>query len=78
MSRLEEREKAIQEVINNFAELLEKYEQYRPFARYGQLEFHLNTIKRRRDLGSARAALLDSRFLTSLYQTLIAWGIGSR
>ena len=48
------------------------------FIKTAQLATHAKTIAIRRKLGSAQAALNDSTFLTSLYGTLRAWGIGSR
>jgi hypothetical protein len=38
----------------------------------------VETIRLRRELGSATAAVRDDRFLHSLYRTLNAWGIGRR
>ena len=49
-----------------------------PFRKYGQLEYHRETINRRLELGSASAAVTDERFQRALYKTLQAWGIGSR
>ena len=43
-----------------------------------QLEYHLETIRRRRDLGSAANAINDDDFDRSLYRTLQAWEIGVR
>jgi hypothetical protein len=78
MSRLKKREELISRLIGDFGRFLELYDRHVPFSRYGQLEFHVNTIAKRRELGSARAAISDTPFLKSLHQTLEAWGIGSR
>jgi hypothetical protein len=44
-----------------------------------QLRYHhIDTIQRRRELGSAGAAIRDVAFQKKLYETLRAWGIGSR
>ncbi len=65
-------------LVKNFGSYVAAYEQNPPFRRYGQLEFHRETIDRRFELGSAIAAVNDDRFLNSLYKTLQKWGIGSR
>jgi hypothetical protein len=65
-------------LISEFAKCLEAYDRDCPFTKYGQLEYHVKTIERRRKLGSGEAALADDSFQQSLYQTLQAWGIGSR
>lgn len=65
-------------IIARFKTFLEAYDRYCPFTRYGQLEFHRETIQRLRHLGSAEAALDDPSFQKSLYRTIQAWGIGSR
>lgn len=54
------------------------HDQHCPFKKYGQLEYHRETIRLRRALGSANAALHDVPFLESRHQTLQAWGIGLR
>src|SRR3990172_1526791 len=65
-------------LIARFKTCLEAYDRYCPFTKYGQLEYHVETIRQRRDLGSAEAALDDTSFQKSFYRTLQAWGIGSR
>ena len=65
-------------LIARFKTCLEAYNRYCPFTKYGQLEYHAETIRHRRDLGSAEAALDDISFQKSFYRTLQAWGIGSR
>lgn len=65
-------------LIATFAHFVRVFEQRPPFTRYGQLEFHLETIAARRKLGSVANALADDTFLRSLYKTLQAWGIGAR
>jgi hypothetical protein len=65
-------------LVARFKECLEAYDRDCPFTKYGQLEYHAETIERRRNLGSAQAALDDQSFQRSLYKTLKAWGIGSR
>jgi hypothetical protein len=65
-------------LVANFKGFLDAYDRYCPFTRYGQLEYHVETISLRRRLGSAKAALSDEVFQQSLYRTLQAWGIGSR
>src|SRR6516162_9289000 len=65
-------------LIADFPRYLQIFERDPPFRRYGQWEYHFETIKRRRALGSAKAALTDDKFLAGLYKTLQAWGIGIR
>lgn len=72
------RRSRVPELIAGFSRFADIYIRKPPFARYGQLEFHLETIRLRRTLGSAVAAISDEAFLRSLYRTLQAWGIGAR
>lgn len=65
-------------LVGGFKTFLEAYDRYCPFTRHGQLQYHVETIRSRRRLGSAKAALADEAFLRGLYRTLQAWGIGSR
>ncbi len=65
-------------LISRFTEFLAAYDRDCPFTKYGQLEYHVETIKKRRALGTAGSALNDESFQRSLYRTLQAWGIGSR
>jgi len=78
MNRIQRRNESVTLLINDFGRFLDLYDRHFPFSRYGQLEFHVDTIGKRRELGSVRAAISDSAFLKSLYQTLLAWGIGTR
>ena len=68
----------VQTLIKNFNFFLKYYTDHCPFTKPGQFEFHRDTIQKRRELGSVKAALKDMDYLNSLYQTLRAWGIGSR
>jgi hypothetical protein len=65
-------------LVGNFKTFLEAYDKYCPFTRYDQLQYHLETIRLRRRLGSAKAALEDGAFQHALFRTLQAWRIGSR
>lgn len=65
-------------LIARFPIFLEAYDRFCPFKKYGQLEYHVETIRLRRALGSVEVALGDEAFQKSLYRTLQAWGIGSR
>jgi hypothetical protein len=65
-------------LVQNFAEWLAYFDRRGPFIRTGQLEYHIKTIQRRYELGSAAKACSDELFLKSLYDTLRAWGIGVR
>ena len=62
----------------SFKTFLEAYDRDCPFTRHGQLQYHVETVRLRCRLGSAKAALNDETFQQSLYRTLQAWGIGSR
>lgn len=65
-------------LISHFKQCIEAFNKRPPFQKYGQLEYHLSTIQRRRELGSVAAALADNVFLDNLHKTLKAWGIGIR
>jgi hypothetical protein len=65
-------------LIASFKAFLDAYDRDCPFTRYGQLQYHVETIRLRRDLGSAKAALADDGFQRALYKTLQKWGIGAR
>ena len=65
-------------LISRFPSFLQAFDELCPFNKPGQLRNHLATIKRLRELGSPEAALKDETFLQSLYDTLVAWGIGAR
>ena len=69
---------SVELLIARFSECLKAYDHDCQFTKYGQLEYHIATIERRRELGSAIAALDDHAFKWSLYQTLQAWQIGQR
>lgn len=77
--RLRDRAKRrIEELTADFEHYLEVFDQNTPFTRSGQFECHSRTIRRRRELGTVEAAVLDAAFTQSLWDTLRAWGIGSR
>lgn len=78
-ARLDERRRAnVTALISEFARYLAVFEHDPPFRRYGQWEFHRETIQLRYKLGSAAAALESDEFLEILRKTLQAWGIGIR
>jgi hypothetical protein len=78
MLNLRYREANLSSLIQNFPRWASSFERNPPFGRYGQLEFHVETIRRRREIGSASKAVQDDIFIASLYKTLRAWGIGVR
>src|SRR5688572_23111774 len=78
MTETVKRHLSVNLLVKDFSSWLAVYKRSTPFRRYGQLEYHRQTIDRRFELGSAKTALTDERFLKSLYETLQAWGIGSR
>ena len=65
-------------LVEKFPDWLAHFERHGPFGKRGQLEYHVETISRRNELGSAAAAVTDELFLRGLYNTLRAWGIGVR
>lgn len=65
-------------LIAGFPQFLSAFDKYCPFTKFGQFEYHVKTIKLRRRLGSAKAAVEDRDFRSSLYETLRAWQIGTR
>ncbi len=68
----------IKSLIKNFPFFIKYYADHCPFTKPGQFEFHRETIQKRRELGSVKAALKDMGYLESIYRTIQAWGIGSR
>jgi len=76
--RIAELKEAEDLLIRGFPVFVTAFSRKPAFDKPAQLATHLKTIAIRRDLGSAQAALHDSKFLASLYETLRAWGIGSR
>jgi hypothetical protein len=78
MSAFADRQSRTSLLIAEFPRFLRIFEQNPPFKKTGQLEYHLDTIQRRRALGSATKAVNDDQFVDGLYMTLQAWGIGVR
>lgn len=76
--REKESQRIVPFLINNFEKCIAAFDENPPFSKYGQFEYHYETIMRRIELNSAKAALEDDKFLRCLYKTLRAWGIGSR
>ena len=68
----------VSHLIKDFALFLDEFLRDPPFSRPEQLENHLQTIRLRRQLGTASDAIASDEFLTSLHRTLQAWGIGKR
>jgi hypothetical protein len=78
MAQIGDREANVRSLAQEFPRYLRVFERQPPFNRYGQREYHVETIQRRREAGSAANAIDDEQFLTALYKTLRAWGIGVR
>lgn len=78
MMRRDRVKQRIEDLTADFEYYLEVFDQNTPFTRSGQFECHSRTIRRRRELGTVEAAVLDVSFTRSLWDTLRAWGIGSR
>lgn len=67
----------IRQLIEFFKHYVEGYDKEPPFTDE-QLRAHLDTIRRRRAVGSVAAAISDEIFIRSLHRTLRAWGLGRR
>jgi hypothetical protein len=78
MSRSSKIQARIRLLIANFSHYVDSFVRKPPFTRFGQLEYHLDTIEARARLGSVINAVADDEFLRKLYLTLQAWGIGVR
>ena len=72
------REQRVATLIADFSLCVDTFDHDPVFSRTEQLENHLATIHRRREIAGASAACLDSKFAVLLYRTLKAWGIGQR
>ncbi len=68
----------VERLVLNFERYVADVDAQVPFRKEGQFERHARTIAMRRSLGSAAAAIADTKFLQSLYHTFQAWGIGVR
>lgn len=68
----------VDRLITDFPRYVNAFDARPAFTRPDQLRLHLETIRRRRALRSAGAAVDDDRFLDLLRDTLKAWGIGVR
>jgi hypothetical protein len=77
-SQVNGRQDRIRTLITDFPRFLKRFTNDPPFKKAGQLSTHVATIQLRRKLGSAKRAITDDRFLHSLHETLVAWGIGVR
>jgi len=64
-------------LAGQFERWLDAFDRWCPFSPE-QRDAHVETMTRRRALGSASAALDDDEFLWVLYRTLQRWRIGSR
>jgi hypothetical protein len=65
------------QLVREFPNCVTAYDERVPFTGE-QLAAHRETIDLRRQAGGVRAAVNDPRFVTSLYRTLKAWGLGVR
>ncbi len=72
MKRPEEIKRRTELLAGNFEHYLLAFDENPAFRKPEQLQKHVATIKRRRELGSASAAATDIRFLSLLYETLNA------
>ena len=66
------------DLIENFSECVQTYDDRTPFNRARQVQTHLGTIARLRELGGPEAAIHDAQFVQMLRDTLKSWGIGAR
>lgn len=65
-------------LVAKFSRWLDHFVDHGPFTRPEQLECHSRAIALRREHASAASASEDSAFVEALYDTLRAWGVGSR
>lgn len=77
-NRAKELENRVEELIQGFDGFLEVFLQEPPFKKEGQLDYHVKTIQMLNKLGGAESALKSPDFMSLLWRTLQAWGIGSR
>lgn len=75
---INEVERRVAGVIDEFAICLETYDERIPFTRNGQYSLHRATIDGRRSFASVLDAIENEVFLRDFHQTLYAWGIGKR
>jgi hypothetical protein len=73
-----ETNRRVELLIKDFERYLSAFNAEPAFKRTGQLENHVATIVKRRELGTATVAVRNTAFLKLLYQTLNSWGIGQR
>ena len=71
-------ERRVTLLVETFSGLVAYFGRRPAFRRFGQLEFHQETIAIRKSSGSAAHAIQNRDFRRGLYKTLQAWGIGSR
>jgi hypothetical protein len=74
-TRLDEK---IEMLIQHFGSYLQYFDKNSLFNKAAQLNSHMKTIRRRRELGSAALAAADSIFCESLHATLHNWGRNGR
>ncbi len=70
-------DRVVENLAGRFAAWLDAFDRLCPFTPE-QRDAHVETIRHRRALGSAEAALADDEFLQRLHRTLQRWGIGAR
>lgn len=66
------------DLVNNFGHYHAIFIQRNPFSQPNQLNYHVTTLARLRQLGTAEGAAADSTFVQGVWQTLDAWGMNSR
>jgi hypothetical protein len=77
MARKDMIEARTAKVVDGFGRYVQAHDDRAPFSGE-QLTAHRATIALRRQAGSVRAAVENQQFVTSLRQTLPAWGLGRR
>ncbi len=77
-ARLSELRQRVDLLIAGFPQFLEYFLRKPAFRRPDQLNYHRETITVRLTAGSVSKALATPGFIPKLYDTLRAWGIGSR
>jgi len=76
--REQEFPKRLEDLMFKFEDYLNIFHSNIPFMKYGQFEFHVAAIEKRKDMANALSAVRNPDFIKLLWSVLRSWGIGSR
>lgn len=76
--REQEFPKRLEDLMFNFNDYLNNFHDNILFRKYGQFEFHVATIEKRKEMADALTAVSNPDFIKLLWDVLRSWGIGSR